>query len=104
MADKSRRLSRDPRARRERDDIHESVVSVMRATRQDKDMSQISLAKLMGWSTKTPVVNLENHRREADLADFILMVEKMELDPEEVFAAIMFHLRQRRRRARNTRK
>jgi Helix-turn-helix len=87
---------RDPAQRRERDWIHESVVSVTRGARQDKDLSQTKAAELMGWS-KSVMVNLENLRRDLGVADFILLAEKYDLDPQDLFATVIFHLRQRRR-------
>lgn len=83
--------------RRERDQIHESVVSVIRGARQDKDISQKKLAGMMGWSSKSVIVNLENLRREFGVADFILLAEKLEMDPQDLFASVIFHMRQRRR-------
>jgi transcriptional regulator with XRE-family HTH domain len=87
---------RDPAVRRQRDWIHESVVSVTRGARQDKDLSQTKAAELMGWS-KSVMVNLENLRRDLGVADFILLAEKYDLDPQDLFATVLFHLRQRRR-------
>ncbi|MFL6603984.1 MAG: helix-turn-helix domain-containing protein [Steroidobacteraceae bacterium] len=78
--------------RRERDSIHESVVSIARGARQDRDVSQESLARTLGWS-KSVIVNFENLRRDLGVADFILMAEKSGIEPEELFASVMFHLR-----------
>ena len=80
----------------ERDWIHESVVSVVRGARQDRDASQKKVAGMMGWS-KSVIVNFENFRRDFGVADFILLAEKYGTDPGDLFASIMFHLRQRRR-------
>ena len=48
----------------------------------------------MGWS-KSVIVNLENVRRDLGV-DFILLAEKLDMDPQDLFASVMFHLRQRR--------
>ena len=97
MPDRDEPVRRDARARRERDQIHESVVSVIRGARQDKDISQKKLAGMMGWASKSVIVNLENLRREFGVADFILLAEKLEMDPQDLFASVIFHMRQRRR-------
>ena len=91
---------RDAAVRRERDWIHESVVSVIRGARQDRDISQEKLASKMGWS-KSVIVNLENLRRDFGVADFILLAEMYGMDPEELFASVIFHLRQRQRGRRS---
>lgn len=87
---------RDAAIRRERDWTHESVISVIRGARQDRDISQKKLAAMMGWS-KSVIVNLENLRRDFGVADFILLAEKYAMDPQDLFASILFHLSQRRR-------
>jgi ribosome-binding protein aMBF1 (putative translation factor) len=93
-ADDSKR--RDPAVRRERAWIHESVVSVARGARQDRDVSQQALAATLGWS-KSVIVNFENLRRDLGVADLIMMAEKLDMDPQDLFASVMFHLRQRRK-------
>ena len=87
--------NRNVAIRRERNWIHESVVSVTRGARQDNDISQERLANMLGWS-KSVIVNLENLRRDLGVADFILLAETVEMDPRDLFASVMFHLRQRR--------
>jgi transcriptional regulator with XRE-family HTH domain len=72
-----------------------------RGARQDRDISQQSLARTLGWS-KSVVVNFENLRRDIGVADFILMAEKLDMEPEDLFASVMFHLRRRRRGGKPT--
>jgi DNA-binding XRE family transcriptional regulator len=81
--------------RRERDAIHEHVISVFRGARQDADLTQEEAADLVGWS-KDVIVNFENNRRDLGVADLILFCEKAAIDPAELFERVLFYRRTKR--------
>jgi DNA-binding XRE family transcriptional regulator len=81
--------------RRERERIHQSVISVFRGVRQDHDLRQEDVGDLLGLSREV-IVNMENDRRDIGVADLILFAEKMKEDPAALVARIVFYMRGKR--------
>lgn len=63
------------------------VCIILKATREDLDLSQEKLAGLLGW-TRAMVANLENGRRTLTFADFVVIARAFNIDPEKMLRRI----------------
>ena len=72
---------------RTRADWERAVVAVIKASREDADLSREELAKRLGL-TYSQIVNIENNRRAVGLIDFIMLAEAIEVDPVALFERI----------------
>lgn len=61
---------------------------VLRASREDADMSQEKLAKVLGW-TRHMVANLEGGRRECRFVDFVAIAWALKVEPERMLRRIL---------------
>ena len=61
---------------------------ILRATRQDLDLSQEALAALLGW-TRNMVANLEAGRRALTFADFVIIAKAFNIEPERMLRRIL---------------
>jgi len=64
------------------------IGTILKATREDSDMSQRDLAARMGWS-RNVIANLETGRRTACLAEFVMISQAMHVDPERLLRRIL---------------
>lgn len=60
---------------------------VLRAFRNDADLTQEQLAALVGWTTRQ-VVNLEKGRKAMDIRHVVRIVRALGIDPAEAFVQI----------------
>lgn len=61
---------------------------VLTSTRRDLDVSQRELAARMGW-TRNMIANLEAHRRNVKLTDFLLIARALNVNPEVLLQQIL---------------
>jgi ribosome-binding protein aMBF1 (putative translation factor) len=61
---------------------------IIRATREDFDMSQETLAVRLGW-TRNMVANLESGRRTLTFADFVVITKAFNIEPEKLLRRIL---------------
>jgi transcriptional regulator with XRE-family HTH domain len=72
---------------RTRVDWERAVVAVIKASREDADLSREELAKRLGL-TYSQIVNIENNRRQVGLIDFIMLADAIDVDPVALFERI----------------
>ena len=61
---------------------------ILKATREDLDLSQEKLAGILGW-TRNMVANLESGRRRLTFADFVLVSRAFKIEPEKMLRRIL---------------
>jgi len=66
--------------KRTREDWQRAIVAVVKASREDSDLSRQELARRVGL-TYSQIVNIENSRREVSLVDFVMLSEAMDMEP-----------------------
>jgi len=66
--------------KRTREEWQRAIVAVVKASREDSDLSRQELARRVGL-TYSQVVNIENSRREVSLVDFLMLSEAMDMEP-----------------------
>lgn len=76
--------SKKPRTRA---DWERAVVAVIKASREDADLSREELAKRLGL-TYSQIVNIENRRRAVGLIDFIMLAEAIGVAPIALFERV----------------
>jgi transcriptional regulator with XRE-family HTH domain len=64
-----------------------AVVTVLRAARDDADVTQAELARRLGW-TKAQVVNLEGGRRAVRAVDLFMIAGALRIEPQELIRLI----------------
>jgi transcriptional regulator with XRE-family HTH domain len=64
------------------------IVAVLKASREDADVSRTELAEWLGF-TVNQVANLEYGRRELRVIDLIMIAQALRLDPETLFRRIL---------------
>ena len=78
-------------ARKELEDEEErwarAARTVLRAYREDADLTQEQLAARVGW-TPVQVVNLENGKKAMDIRHVVRIVRALGIDPAKAFAQI----------------
>ncbi len=72
---------------RNRVEWQRAVVAVIKASREDADLSRQELAERLGL-TYSQIVNMENGRRAVQLIDFILLAKAIGVDPVALFERI----------------
>ena len=65
---------------RTREAWQRAIVAVVKASREDSDLSREELARRVGL-TYSQIVNIENSRREVSLVDFLMLSEAMDMEP-----------------------
>ena len=73
---------------RTRAEWQRAVVAVIKASREDADLSRQDLADRLGL-TYSQVVNIENSRRTVGLIDFIMLADAIDVEPAALFDRIM---------------
>lgn len=61
---------------------------ILRATREDLDISQEKLGEILGW-TRNVVANLESGRRTLTFADFVVIARAFNIEPEKMLRRIL---------------
>lgn len=61
---------------------------ILRATREDLDLSQEKLAGILGW-TRNMVANLESGRRRLTFVDFVLVARAFNIEPGKMLRRIL---------------
>jgi Helix-turn-helix domain len=88
----------DPTIDAERERIARALMSVLRMTRQDADLSQRDMGERLGYSDDV-VSNMESLRTPISFADTVLWVRQCRLDEAELFEQLLFTLRKRKPRS-----
>jgi transcriptional regulator with XRE-family HTH domain len=76
-----------PKKSRSRNDWQRAIVAVIKASREDADMSRQELADRLGL-TYSQIVNMENSRRAVGLIDFIMLADAIGVEPIALFERI----------------
>lgn len=69
--------------------LHNRTGIILRATRQDLDLSQYAVAAMLGW-TRNMVANLESGRRTLSFADFVVIAKAYNIEPEKMLHRMLF--------------
>jgi len=72
---------------RTREDWERVVIAVIKASREDADLSRQELAARLKL-TYSQIVNIENGRREVGLVDFLMLANAIDVDPVELFQRV----------------
>lgn len=73
---------------KERDRWNRAIVTVIRAARDDADVTQQELANRLGF-THRQVVNMEHGRRAIHASDLIMVAKALNEDPETLMRRIL---------------
>jgi transcriptional regulator with XRE-family HTH domain len=77
-----------PAKQKERDRLNRAIVTVIRAARDDADVTQQELANRLGF-THRQVVNMEHGRRAIHASDLIMIAKALNEDPETLMRRIL---------------
>jgi transcriptional regulator with XRE-family HTH domain len=77
-----------PGRQKERDRWNRAIVTVIRAARDDADVTQQELANRLGF-THRQVVNMEHGRRAIHASDLIMIAKALNEDPETLMRRIV---------------
>jgi len=77
-----------PAKQKERDRWNRAIVTVIRAARDDADVTQQELANRLGF-THRQVVNMEHGRRAIHASDLIMIAKALNEDPETLMRRIL---------------
>ena len=72
----------------DRERLESRLCVVLKASREDLDISQRELATRMGW-TRNVIANLETGRREIGMSDFLLISKALGIPPERILHRIL---------------
>ena len=75
-------------AEAQRERLRRVIRIVLKAAREDADISQRELARRLEW-TRNQVANLEGGRREIGFADFIMIARALRVDPDRMLQRIL---------------
>ena len=73
---------------KERDRWNRAIVTVIRAARDDADVTQQELANRLGF-THRQVVNMEHGRRAIHASDLIMIAKALNADPETLLRRVL---------------
>jgi transcriptional regulator with XRE-family HTH domain len=73
---------------KERERWNRAIVTVIRAARDDADVSQKELADRLGF-TYRQVVNMEHGRRAIHASDLIMIAQALKVDPQKMLRRIL---------------
>jgi len=76
-----------PKKPRTREDWQRAIVAVIKASREDADLSRHELAERLGL-TYSQIVNMENGRRAVQLVDFMMLAQALGVDSVELFERV----------------
>ena len=68
--------------------LADRVSTILKASREDSDVSQEKLAKQLGW-TRNMIANLESGRRVVRFADFVVIAKALHIEPERLLRRIL---------------
>jgi transcriptional regulator with XRE-family HTH domain len=77
-----------PAKQKERDRWNRAIVTVIRAARDDADVTQQELANRLGF-THRQVVNMEHGRRAIHASDLIMIAKALNEEPETLMRRIL---------------
>lgn len=77
-----------PAKQKEKDRWNRAIVTVIRAARDDADVTQQELANRLGF-THRQVVNMEHGRRAIHASDLIMIAKALNEDPETLMRRIL---------------
>ena len=72
---------------RNRAEWQRAIVAVIKASREDADLSRQELAERLGL-TYSQIVNMENGRRAVQLIDFLMLAKAIGVDPVALFERV----------------
>jgi len=72
----------------ERQRLDRIVIAVLKASREDLDVSGAELANRLGWKPEQ-IAKLEIGRRIVRAADVILIARALKIDPETLFRRVL---------------
>lgn len=73
---------------RDRKKLQRALVAVIKASREDSDLSRRHLAERLGL-TYSQIVNMENGRRAVGLIDFVLLAEALNIEPKTLLDRVI---------------
>ena len=80
-------MKKAEKADAERLRLEQTIVAVLKASREDLDVSRAELAERLGWKPQQ-VAELEIGRRVVRAADLFLIARALKLKPEALFRRI----------------
>lgn len=80
-------LSKSATPKRNRAKLQRALIAVVKASREDADISRQELAKRVGL-TYSQIVNIENGRREISFVDFVMIAEAIGKDSGELMKRV----------------
>ena len=84
MAAKKKGRARNRRDRKKEEaQLTRVIISVLRAARDDSDVTQEELGRRMGWSKKQ-MWDLEHGRKTITAAHFFMIARRLGIDPERL--------------------
>ena len=81
-------MKKAERADAERQRLDRIIIAVLKASREDLDVSRAELASRLGWKPEQ-VAELEIGRRIVRAADVILIARALKIDPETLFRRVL---------------
>ncbi len=81
-------MKKATKADAERQRIERIIVAVLKASREDRDVSRAELAERLGWKT-AQVSELEIGRRVIRASDLFLIAKALKLDPRKMFDRLL---------------
>lgn len=85
--DQSRKI-RQKKIARLTEQRDQAVRAAIQGSRKDKGLSQEDAAERMGW-TQDILSNVEAGRRGITVAEFIVLAQQMDVDPEVMFRRVL---------------
>jgi transcriptional regulator with XRE-family HTH domain len=76
-----------PKKPRTREEWQRAIVAVIKASREDADLSRHELAERLGL-TYSQIVNMENGRRAVQLVDFMMLAQALGVESVELFERV----------------
>jgi transcriptional regulator with XRE-family HTH domain len=73
---------------KEREKLQRALVAVLKASREDADVTRQELAKRVGL-TYSQIVNIEHGRRAVQADDLILIAKALGIEPEQMLQRIL---------------
>ena len=81
-------MKKAEKAEAERQRLERIIVAVLKASREDLDVSRAELADRLGWKPEQ-IAELEIGRRIVRAADLILIARALGIEPEKLFHRVM---------------
>lgn len=71
-----------------RDDLHARIVRALIDARREAKLRQVDVAKRVGWP-QAYVSRYENHERNLDVAEYVLVARAVDADPVALLARVL---------------